>query len=135
MTYLKVGSQWRYMATVMDRHSRRLLGWSLGQDRNSLLVLRALRMALRARRPDPGTLFHSDRGSKCLSREFTQVLHRLGFAQSINRPCRLNDNAQMESWNKTLNSDVYHCQTVSFDRELRHRGVYEFRQKVAVSCG
>jgi transposase InsO family protein len=64
ITYVRTWEGWLYLATVIDLASRRVVGWSMADHMRTELVADALRMAVAARRPEPGLIFHSDRGTQ-----------------------------------------------------------------------
>ena len=108
ITYLKVGSIYRYLAVVMDKYSRRVLGWAYGPRKDVPLTLRALNRAVQSRRPGPGVVFHTDRGIEYAAGGFKKRIAELGFIQSMNRPGKMTDNAFIESFFHSMKADVFH---------------------------
>jgi len=119
VTYLRAAGQWRYLAVVMDRYSRRILGWSLRARRDAALTRDALRLSVRHRPPAPGLMFHSDRGIEYAAFEYRDQLARLGIVQSMNRPGKMNDNAHMESFFHTMKAEDFHGRRFDDDHQLR----------------
>ena len=119
VTYLKVAGQWRYMAAVMDRHTRRILGWSLGRRRDAALTTQALRQSARKRKPGPGIVFHSDRGIEYAALEYRAQLARRGILQSMNRAGKMNDNAHMESFFHSMKTEQLYGKTFADEQQLR----------------
>jgi len=109
ITYLKAGGQWRYLAVVMDKFSRRIIGWALSKFKDTDLTLRAFNQAVASRNPQPGTIFHTDRGTEYGAFLFRNRLADLGFVQSMNRiGGKMTDNANMESFFHTMKAEGVH---------------------------
>jgi putative transposase len=117
ITYLKLGSAWRYLATVMDRCTRRVIGWSLGRKKDVRLTLQALDRAAHRNCPPSGLIFHSDRGTEYAGYVFRDRLVELGIVQSMNE--RVNDNAHMESFYHSMKSEAIHGRAFTDEKQLR----------------
>ncbi len=119
ITYLKVGRIYRYLAVVMDKYSRRVVGWSYGPKKDATLTLKALNRAVRSRQPGSGLVFHTDRGTEYGAGAFKDRIAKLRFTQSMNRPGKVTDNAFMESFFHSMKSETFHGHRFNDDSEVR----------------
>ena len=97
---------WVYCAAVIDACSRRIVGWSIADHLRSELVVDALEMARWQRRPQPGTILHSDRGTQYTSWVFGHRLREAGLLGSMGRVASSVDNALMESFWSTMQREL-----------------------------
>lgn len=107
ISYIPTAEGWLYLCTVLDLHSRKVVGWSMGARMTSELVVQALIMAVLVRRPPKGLIFHSDRGSQYCSHVFRRWTQRYRMRQSMSRKGDCWDNAPAESFFKTLKGELY----------------------------
>jgi putative transposase len=82
ITYLRLQSEFVYLAVVLDAFSRRAVGWALGRNLLTSLPLAALEKATHSRRPQPGLVHHSDRGTQYASNDYVQRLEGIGAVTS-----------------------------------------------------
>lgn len=106
ITYVPTREGWLYLAVVLDLSSRRAIGWSIDRLLDRSLVVRAMTMALRQRRPPPGVVHHSDRGSQYASTEYLNLLVANGMSSSMSRSGDCWDNAVAESFFATLKTEL-----------------------------
>ena len=110
ITYIRLQTEFVYLAVVIDAFSRRVIGWALERTMEDELTLAALRMALALRRPEPGLVHHSDRGSQYASGDYTDLLKTHGCQISMSHKASPWENAGCESWMKTLKAEEVYRQ-------------------------
>jgi len=108
ITYIRLRTEFVYLAVVLDAFSRRVIGWALGCTLEAKLAVAALSMAIDQRRPAAGLVHHSDRGVQYASTEYTSLLKEHQAEISMSRRGNPYDNATCESFMKTLKyEEVY----------------------------
>jgi transposase InsO family protein len=119
ITYVKTDVGFLYVAGVLDRCTRRCIGWAMSDSLATTLPLAALDMALQQRRPPAGLVHHSDRGVQYASEAYRQKLAAAGVIPSMSRPGNCYDNAAMESFWSSLKRELVHRRQFATHAEAR----------------
>lgn len=106
ISYVWTAEGWLYLAIVLDLFSRRIVGWQLSDRMKRGLAMEALRRAIALRRPPPGLIHHSDRGSQYCSDDYRRMLRDNGFVASMSGRGNCYDNAMVETVFKTIKSEL-----------------------------
>jgi transposase InsO family protein len=106
ITYIATWEGWLYLATVIDISSRRVVGWATADHLRTDLIDQALTDAVTRRRPQPGVVFHSDRGCQYVSAQHARLADRLGVTLSVGRTGQCWDNALAESFFATIKREL-----------------------------
>ncbi len=119
ITYLWTDEGWLYLAIVMDLFNREIVGWSLKPRMTADIVTDALTMAWFRKRPAPGLLHHSDRGSQYASHIFQDKLREYGMTCSMSRKGNCWDNAPTESWFNSFKNERVHGVSYATHADMR----------------
>jgi putative transposase len=125
ITYIATAEGYLYLAGVLDRCTRRCVGWAMGDSLATTLPLAALDMALTQRQPPAGLVHHSDQGVQYASTAYRQRLALAGVVPSMSRRGNCYDNAMMESFWSTLKRGLIH-QQVFATRAAARAAIFEW---------
>lgn len=129
ITYVRLREIFLYLAVVMDAHSRRVVGWELGEDLRAELALGALNRALTDRSIEAGIVHHSDRGVQYCCQAYVEKLQAHGFIISMSRTGNPYDNAKAESFMKTLKAEEVYLRQYR-DYEDARASIQQFIEEV-----
>ncbi len=125
ITYIRTWEGWLYLATVIDCHSRAVIGWSMADHMRTSLVVDAITMAATHTDLSQGCVFHSDRGSQYTSGDFAKHLESLDMVGSMGGTGICWDNAMAESFFAALKNEVVY-RTVFTTRDKARRAIAEY---------
>jgi putative transposase len=124
ITYIRILACFVYLAAILDRFSRKVIGWAVSKRLDRELSLHALRMALEQRNPPTGCIHHSDRGVQYACWDYVSLLQEKGFKISMSRTGNPYDNAHAESFFKTLKYEEVHLFNYETFEEVLQRLPY-----------
>ncbi len=125
ITYIPTWQGWLFLATVIDCHTREVIGWAMDDNYRTPLIEKAIRMAATNHHLAGDAIFHSDRGSNYTSHDYGTTLKNLGIRQSVGRTGICYDNALAESFFATLKNERVH-RTVYPTREHARRDIARY---------
>jgi len=121
ITYIRINTGFVYLAAILDAYSRKVIGYAVSKRLDTELTLDALRMAIAGRRVSPGIIHHSDQGVQYAATEYVEELKSSGLEVSMARRGNPYDNAEMESFFKTLKYEEVYLNEYETYRDVTER--------------
>lgn len=125
ITFVPTRQGWLYLAAVLDLHTRRIVGWAMGDRADQTLASSALAMALTRRKPAAGLIHHSDQGVQYTCKAYQKDLQVAGIIVSMSRKGMPYDNAVMESFFASLKQELTHHEQFK-DRDEARSKVFDY---------
>ena len=125
ITYIPTDEGWLFLAAIKDLHTCEIVGWAMDSRMTKTLVVDALRAAYWRKKPKPGLMHHSDRGSQYCSATYRALQASYGMQTSMSRKGNCWDNAPMESFFGTLKTESLHHYRFT-TREQARQVVFEY---------
>jgi transposase InsO family protein len=125
ITYIRLKTEFVYLAVILDGFSRKVVGWALDRTLAVRLTIGALEQAIERRQPEPGLVHHSDRGFQYAHAEYIAILEKYHMVPSMSRPANPYDNASCESFMKTLKREEIYANKYD-DLENLRANIEEF---------
>ena len=134
ITYIPIHAiRFGYLAVLLDRFSRKIVGWKLGTDMTEQIVIASLRAAIRTRKPVAGLIHHSDRGGQYAGKQYRKIIKRADMKQSMSRAGDCYDNAFMESCFGTIKTELEMTEYKNYAAALKdirsYVSYYNFERK------
>jgi len=133
ITYIRLKTEFVYLAVILDGFSRKVVGWALERTLTTQLTRSALEQAIAARQPAPGLVHHSDRGVQYASNQYVKLLQQHQIISSMSRPANPYDNASCESFMKTLKREEIYANEYQDLNHLR-ANIEEFIEQYYNRC-
>jgi len=128
ITYVSTGEGWLYLAGHKDLFTGEIVGYAMGERMTKNLISQSLFRAVAAKRPAPGLIHHSDRGSQYCSEEYRALLEQFGLTVSMSRKGNCYDNAPMESFWGTLKNELVYLKRYA----TRQEAIREIREYIEI---
>jgi len=119
ITYIWTRKGWLYLSTIMDLFSRRVISYDIGKRMTSELVIDTLTRSFLLEDPEEGLIIHSDQGSQYSSKEYSNLVRKLGLVQSMSRRGNCYDNAVIESFHASLKKEMVYVEGLVTMRHMK----------------
>lgn len=126
ITYIPTKEGFLYLMVYIDVYTRKIVGWSMDKNMSEQLVIDALESAIWSEPPSAGLIVYTDRGSQFVGKRYQSEIEKHNIVASMSKPGNSYDNAIMESFNKSLKTEILNSNEIFSTRDEAKKAIFEY---------